>query len=255
MSNRILSLHAHPDDAEIFAGGTLALLSAAGHHITIVTMTAGDCGTVEYSAEEISAIRRGEAARAAALIGAAYECLGFGDLSIFVDDPSRRRVTSALRRHRPDIVLTSAPVDYMCDHDATSALVRDACFAAPAPNYDTSAHGGGEALPAIPHLYYMDPEESSDRDGNRIRPHFIVDISSTFETKRRMLATHDSQRAWLLKHHGMDNYLISMEQWSAARGAEAGAAYGEGFRQYKGHPYPTTPLLQQLLGANVRRQA
>jgi len=39
---RVLSIHAHPDDAEILAGGTLALLAGRGHHITIATMTPGD---------------------------------------------------------------------------------------------------------------------------------------------------------------------------------------------------------------------
>lgn len=47
MSRRILSIHAHPDDSEIMAGGTLALLSQKGHSVTIVTLAAGDCGSVE----------------------------------------------------------------------------------------------------------------------------------------------------------------------------------------------------------------
>jgi LmbE family N-acetylglucosaminyl deacetylase len=41
----ILSIHAHPDDAEILAGGTLALLADLGHQITIATFTPGDCGS------------------------------------------------------------------------------------------------------------------------------------------------------------------------------------------------------------------
>ena len=36
---RILAIHAHPDDVEILAGGALALLAAAGHAITIATLT------------------------------------------------------------------------------------------------------------------------------------------------------------------------------------------------------------------------
>lgn len=69
---RIVCIHAHPDDAEILAGGTLALLSEAGHSITIISMTPGDCGAVRHSAEQASTIRRKEAAEAAALIGARY---------------------------------------------------------------------------------------------------------------------------------------------------------------------------------------
>jgi LmbE family N-acetylglucosaminyl deacetylase len=247
MSHRIVCIHAHPDDAEIFAGGTLALLRARGHDVAIVTLAAGDCGSAEYGAEEISRIRRGEAARAAGLIGAQHVMGGFSDLAIFVDDPSRRRVTAILRRLRPDIVITASPVDYHCDHEATSRLVTDACFGVSAPNYDTSAFDPAPALDRIPHLYFTDPAEGLDRGGRTILPQFVADVAATFEIKRAMLAEHDSQRSWLRKQHGMDDYLATMEQWTRARGALAGLTYGEGFRQYTGHPYPRTPLLQQLL--------
>ena len=63
-----------------------------------------------------------------------------------------------------------------------------------------------------------------------------------------MLACHESQRAWLQKHHGMDNYIETMEQWTRDRGRLGGITYGEGFRQYRCHPYPQTPRLQELLG-------
>jgi LmbE family N-acetylglucosaminyl deacetylase len=252
MPHRIVFIHAHPDDAEILAGGTLALLRARGHDVTIVTMTAGDCGSVEHGAKEISRIRQGEAQRAAALIGARHVWAGFSDLAIFVDDPSRRRVTAVLRRLRPEIVITSSPVDYHCDHEATSKLVTDACFGVSAPNYDTSAFDAAAALDRIPHLYFADPAEGIDRDGSVIRPHFIVDVASTFETKRAMLAEHDSQRSWLRKQHGMDDYILTMEEWTRSRGALAGLQYGEGFRQYAGHAYPRTPLLQEALGDVVK---
>ena len=55
---RIVCIHAHPDDAEILAGGTLALLSQSGQSITIVSMTPGDCGSAVHGREEIAAIRR-----------------------------------------------------------------------------------------------------------------------------------------------------------------------------------------------------
>src|SRR5689334_9463096 len=103
---RILAIHAHPDDIEILAGGTLALLAARGHEITIATMTPGDCGSAMMSPDETAAVRRAEAAAAASLIGAAYLCVEFRDLAIFNDDESRRRVTGVLRRCRPEIVLT-----------------------------------------------------------------------------------------------------------------------------------------------------
>src|SRR3954466_12433220 len=98
---RVLALHAHPDDVEFQCAGTLALLRDRGCHVTIATMTPGDCGSAEHDAESIATIRRGEARKAAPLIGADYPCLEFRDLAIFDDDPSRRRVVEFLRRARP----------------------------------------------------------------------------------------------------------------------------------------------------------
>jgi LmbE family N-acetylglucosaminyl deacetylase len=241
---RILAIHAHPDDVEILAGGTLALLASKGHSITIATMTPGDCGTKEYPADEISAIRRREAAASAAMIGAEYICAEFRDLAVFNDDASRRRVTEILRRVQPDIVITASPVDYHCDHEAASALVRDACFAAPAPNYNS---GTAPPLAAIPHLYFTDPIEGLDRDGQPVKADFTVDVGATFASKRQMLECHESQRIWLKKHHGLDDYVDTMEQWTAAQGRRAGFEYGEGFRAYHCHPYPQSPALQDLL--------
>lgn len=249
MIKRILSLHAHPDDAEFLVGGTLALLAARGHQVMIASMTSGDCGSDLHGPAEIAAIRREEGARAAAVIGAEYHSLGFSDLAIFIDDAARRRVTAALRRLRPDIVLTASPSDYHCDHEATSRLVTDAIFACSAPNYLTNDFDPAPALLALPHLYYVDPAEGLDRDGRTVEPHFLVDVAAEMETKRRMLACHESQRAWLQRQHGMDNFIETLEQWCASRGRLAGVTYAEGFRQYTGHPYPRTPLLQELVGA------
>jgi LmbE family N-acetylglucosaminyl deacetylase len=250
-TTRILAIHAHPDDVEILAGGTVALLAGLGHPITIATFTAGDCGSAELPPEEISAIRKEEATRSASKIGAEYVCLYMRDMAVFVDDPSRRQVVEVLRRTRPQLVLTASPSDYHCDHEAASALVRDACFAAPAPNYQTGAADAAPPLDAIPHLYWMDPVEGEDREGLPVEPDFLVNVAETFSLKREMLSEHASQRDWLRHHHGTDDYLESMELWTRERGRPAGFSFGEGFRHYRGHPYPRTPLLEQLLGAVV----
>jgi len=252
MNKTILAIHAHPDDVEILAAGTLALLSAAGHRVEIVSMTPGDCGSRNHPAEEIASIRRREAAAAACHIGARYQCAEFRDLAIFNDDASRRRVAELLRTVRPDVVLTASPADYLCDHEATSALVRDACFAAAAPNYTTAAKSEAPPLSGIPHLYFMDPIGGVDRENRPVRADFYVNIESQFETKRAMLAEHASQRAWLLMQHGMDDYLGQMERWTREAGRRAGVVLAEGFRHYQGHPYPVTPLLEDLLGGVIR---
>ena len=248
---RILSIHAHPDDAEILAGGTLARLAGAGHRITIVIMTPGDCGSAEFPAGEVADMRRREATASARMIGADCICAEFRDLAIFNDDASRRRVCEILRRTQPELVLTSSPIDYHCDHEATSILVRDACFGASAPNYSTGAADPAPPLPAIPHLYFMDSVAGADRDGRLQQPDFFIDIAPEFERKKAMLAQHVSQRNWLKKQHGIEDYLEQMELWTKSRGAEAGVQYAEGFRRYPAHPYPQSPLLEDLAGSAV----
>jgi LmbE family N-acetylglucosaminyl deacetylase len=245
---RVLAVHAHPDDVEFQCAGTLALLREAGCPVTIVTMTPGDCGSAEHDADAISTIRRAEAKAAADRIGADYACLEFRDLAIFHDDESRRRVTELLRRTRPEIVLTAPPVDYLCDHEMTSLLVRDACFCAPIPNYATRQWEPAPPLARIPHLYFVDSIEGIDRENRPVPAGFYVDVTRVFETKRAMLACHASQRNWLLRQHGIDEYLETQLTWSRRRGAEIGVAHAEAFRQYLGHAYPRNNLLLEVLG-------
>lgn len=244
---RILAIHAHPDDVEFQCAGTLVLLKRLGCAVTIATMTPGDCGSAEHAADEIAAIRRQEARKSAELLGADYVCLEFRDLSIVVDNPSRGKVCEALRRARPDIVLTAPPVDYMTDHEITSVLVREACFSASVPNYSTRQWDPASPLCTIPHLYYVDSVEGIDYFGRPLAPDFIVDVTSAFDLKQKMLACHESQRNWLRKQHGIDEYLERAERWAAARGREIGVKYGEAFRQHTGHPYPSDNRLAQLL--------
>ena len=93
----------------------------------------------------------------------------------------------------------------------------------------------------------MDPMEGKDKFGTAVEPGFVVDITSAIDTKEEMLKCHDSQRQWLMDHHGMDRYLETMRQFSADRGTLAGVEYGEGFRQHLGHGYPQDNLLRTEL--------
>jgi LmbE family N-acetylglucosaminyl deacetylase len=174
-------------------------------------------------------------------------------MSVFSDDASRRRVTEILRQIAAELIVTASPVDYLCDHEATSQLVRDACFAAMIPNYATGAVDAAPPLRAIPHLYFMDPIGGVDRDARPVLPDFFVNVAAQMDTKTAMLAEHASQREWLLRHHGIDNYLETMKAWTRENGRRAGVEYAEGFRRYKGHPYPESPLLEELLGVTVIR--
>jgi LmbE family N-acetylglucosaminyl deacetylase len=244
---RVLAIHAHPDDIEFQCAGTLWRLKQLGCPLTVATMTPGDLGSAELLPDEIALVRRNEARQSAAMLGADYHCLEFRDLSIEVNNDGRRRVTELIRRTRPDVVITAPPIDYMSDHEATSRLVRDACFNASVPHYVTQSWDPAPPLARIPALYYVDAIEGIDWFGRPIVPEFIIDISDTFAHKLDMLACHASQREWLRRQHGLDEYLEGCRRWSAHRGRQIGVAYGEAFQQHKGHPYPHEGILQSLL--------
>jgi LmbE family N-acetylglucosaminyl deacetylase len=243
----ILCILAHPDDAEFLCAGALIRLKLAHHwDVHIASMTAGDCGSVEHGPQEISRVRRAEGARAADYIAGKYHCLEESDLLIFYNERTLEKVTRLLRLVRPSIVLTHSPADYMVDHEMTSLIVRAAVFGAPIPNF-LADRDLGPPLPHIPHLYYCDPVEGKDPLGREVAPGFCIDISGVIEEKTEMLARHASQRDWLLKHHGMDQYTQAMRHWGAERGRQIGVAFAEGFRQHLGHSYPQDNLLGSLL--------
>jgi LmbE family N-acetylglucosaminyl deacetylase len=150
------------------------------------------------------------------------------------------------------LVFALSPQDYMIDHEVASALARNAVFMAGVPNWKTEPY---PSFRPVPHLYYADPIEAKDLFGTMIVPTTIVDIASTIETKKQMLICHASQREWILKHHGMDDYLNALYEFSRIRGNSIGTEYAEGFRQHLGHSYPQTNLLAEELGELAHRVA
>ena len=245
---RALAAMAHPDDLEMLCAGTLIRLREAGFEVHVATMTPGDKGSPDRSREAIAAIRREEARKGAAALGAAScDCLELADLEILFDAPSRRRVAGLLRRVDPEVVFTLSPDDYMADHVITSQLVRDACFNASVPN--AAADGGHPPASRVPYLYYCEPVGGCDPYGAPATLSCLVDISGQIGAKADALACHASQREWLRRQHGVDDYLESMRAHGARRGAAIGAAYAEGFRQHRGHPHPADDLLVRVLKA------
>jgi len=249
MEKIVLALLAHPDDAEFLCAGTLIRLRREhGFEVHIASMTPGDCGSVEHGPLEISRIRRGEGAHAAQLVGATYHCLEERDLLVTYREASLDKATRLLRKVRPSIIITHSPTDYMVDHEMTSLICRAAAFAGPIPNF-LAGRDIGPPTDHIAHLYYCDPIEGKDPLGRDVPPAFCIDIGAVIEIKAEMLARHASQRDWLMKHHGMDQYIQAMRDWGAHRGKQCGAALAEGFRQHLGHSYPQDNVLGKLLGA------
>lgn len=241
----VLSLLAHPDDAELLCAGVLCRLADAGWHVHIATATPGDCGSKTLPADEIAAIRRQEAAAAAKLIGATYHSLEERDVNVVFDRTSGQKAIELMRRLAPTLVFTHPRHDYMLDHEQVHLMARRAAFAYPIPNASTAPLIAGSA---VPWLYYCDPVESCDPyTGERAPATCIIDISEQIERKTEMLVRHASQREWLRSHHGIDEYVETMKRQAASRGEELGVKYAEAFCQHLGHPFPKNDLLSELL--------
>lgn len=248
----VLALFAHPDDAEFLCAGTLVHLADRGAKIHIATLTAGDCGSAFVPPAKITSIRRGEAQRAAKMIGATYTCLEEKDLSVFYDRRTLQKVMELVRRVNPSLVFSHSPSDYMVDHEMVSRLAQMACFGSTAPNYRTRQRGtSGAAKPlrSMPHLYYAEPFGGRDILGNEVQSSVFVDVSATLERKEKMLACHESQQAWLRAQQGISETSGMVQRMAERAGQHSGFRWAEGFRQHLGQGFPQDNLLTAFLSS------
>jgi LmbE family N-acetylglucosaminyl deacetylase len=243
---------AHPDDAEFTCAGTLLRLAETGWDVHIATVTAGDCGSTTDKPNEIATIRTGEGAAAAKLCGATYHCLWEPDGRVVYDRQSIQKTIDLFRMIAPTLVITMPLSDYHVDHEITGQLGRAASFVYAAPN---ASHRPLLPGSVVPHLYYSDGHGGTDHTGRPVTPTTYVDISAHLEKKADMLACHASQREWLRKHNGVDEFILAMKRIGKHRGEEVGTKAAEAFVQHRGQAYPTNDLLAELFPMPSREKA
>ena len=130
---------AHPDDADIFCGGTLAKHADRGDDVTIVYMTRGEYGGFDTTEAELAATREAEAEAAAETLGAEASFLDFQDGRVTYSLENRLTLVEELRELRPDVVLTHFRDDMHPDHRVTSRLVTDAYYMCSLPLLETTS--------------------------------------------------------------------------------------------------------------------
>src|SRR5687767_13297326 len=102
----ILIIGAHPDDADIKAGGTAAHWCALGHVVHLVSLTNGQAGHQTQVGPELAKRRRAEARAAGAVIGASYEVCDRPDGVLDDHLENRHGVIRLIRSFRPDLLIT-----------------------------------------------------------------------------------------------------------------------------------------------------
>ncbi len=193
----ILVIGAHPDDPDIKVGGTAYKWAQQGHNVVLVSVTNGNAGHHELSADQLERARREESRRAGEVIGAKYVILDIDDGTLMPTYENRLKIIRLIREHRADVVITHRPYDYHPDHRYTGQLVLDAAYMVTVPTI----------VPHIPHLdrnpmfLYM-----SDRFTQPIefKPDVCVDIDDVVEKKLDMIHEHTSQMyEWLPFNQGI----------------------------------------------------
>ncbi|MEW6750078.1 MAG: PIG-L family deacetylase [Candidatus Latescibacterota bacterium] len=188
---RIMVFGAHPDDCEARAGGLALKHAALGNRVRFVSVTNGDAGHHLIGGVELARRRRGEAEAVSRLAGVEYEVFDLHDGELEPSLENRKRVIRAIRRFRPDLVLTHRPHDYHPDHRYTSILVQDALFLVTVPNLCTDV----EIAERMPVAAYL---SDAFQRPYPFTPAVAIDIDDVVERKLDMLHCHVSQMyEWL----------------------------------------------------------
>lgn len=180
----ILVFGAHPDDAELGAGATIAKEVSKGKKVGIVDLTRGELGT-RGSAE----IRDREATKAAKILGIhVRENMEFAD-GFFVNDKEHQlEIIRMIRKYRPEIVLCNAVDDRHIDHGRGSKLVSDACFLSGLIKIDTKIDGDDQwQEPWRPKVVYHYIQWKN------LKPDFVVDVTGFIEKKTEAIMAYSSQ--------------------------------------------------------------
>lgn len=178
----ILVFGAHPDDAELGAGGTIAKEVSKGKKVGIIDLTRGELGT-RGSAE----IRDTEATAAAEILKVSVrENLEFRDGFFVNDEMHQLEIIKMIRKYRPEIVLCNAIDDRHIDHGKGSKLVSDACFLSGLVKIDTQISGKHQD-PWRPKLVYHYIQWKN------ITPDFVVDITGFIDKKVEAILAYGSQ--------------------------------------------------------------
>ena len=211
---------AHPDDAELVMGGTLALEAARGRRVCMVDLTRGESGS-----RGTPETREREAQEAARVLGALHrESLGLPDARLEVVPEYKDRMVEAIRRLRPRVVLLQHWKQRHPDHAAASRIVYDASFLAGLRNYRPDL---GPAFRPSKLVYAVTMTEAND-----ISPTFVVDVTAVWEQKVRAISAFASQFTPAPGETGvlpLDRFREAVELAGRRHGQRIGVRYGEGF--------------------------
>jgi LmbE family N-acetylglucosaminyl deacetylase len=224
-----LAVYAHPDDAEVSCGGSLAQWASAGCDVHLVVCARGDKGSSDPNVDvaRLVAGRANEVAEAAKVLGIGeVHSLGLADGEIENDGPLRAELVKITRAVRPDVVVCPDPTAIFFgehyfnhrDHREVGMAVLDAV--SPAASSPLYFPGFGAAWSVS--VVYL----SASLEAN-----VLVDISKVIDRKADAILCHRSQ----LGENG-EWFGIAMRERAEEAGRLAGVAFAEAFRRIRVGP-------------------
>lgn len=230
-ARRVMVIVAHPDDAEIQCGGTIARLVRQGTAVSYVLCTSGNRGTSDptMTSEQLAALREAEQRVAAARLGVgdiAFLRHDDGDLA-YAAQPLRQELTRLIRQQRPEVIIAHDPfaglaryeVCYLHpDHRAAGQAAFEAAFScAGGPLFYPDQLAAGLVPHRIAALYLV----MSDA------PDSCVDIGDTFAAKVTAIQAHQSQWG---RQPDLEGFFRGMAEQSGERW---GVPLAEAFRRMR----------------------
>lgn len=223
MTLDVLIFAAHPDDAELTMGGTVAKLTSQGFKVGIVDVTRGELGT-----RGTPEIRQKEAFQAAIVLKVATrENLNIPDGDISDSKENLVKLIMCIRKYKPKILFGPYMNDRHPDHIKVHSLVKSAHFSSGLPKIKTFDKGTLQEAYRPAKLFYYMQTYTFD-------PSFIIDISDHYEDKIRAMQAYGTQ---FHNPHSTepDTFISSPEFQNFVRakaefyGFKIGKKYGEPF--------------------------
>lgn len=225
---RALAIAAHPDDLEYGAAGAIAVWTAAGKDVRYVLVTRGEAGIDTMDPAEAAPLREAEQRAGAREVGVSVvEFLGHRDGTIEYGLPLRRDLAAAIRRHRPELIITGNFHDSWPgggwntpDHRHTGRAVLDAV--GDAGNRWIFPDLEGEPWKGVKYVAVAGSPSSSH----------AVDVSSTMD---KAIASLEAHKAYLdaLGDHPMADARGFLEFLADMGGAAFGGGKATAFELFR----------------------
>jgi LmbE family N-acetylglucosaminyl deacetylase len=219
-----LAVYAHPDDADVACGGTLARWARAGSAVHLVVCTDGGKGTFDpkVQSKKLVATRAAELEESSAVVGlAGVANLGYPDGELLDSDAFRHVLVEWVRRVRPQVV---------CGHDPTAVFFGREYF-----NHRDHRIAGTALLDAVAPaaalpLYFPDAgpahQVATVLLSGTLEPDEWVDVSETIDCKAAAVECHRTQFS------GSDGWAgEAVRRRAEEEGRRAGVPFAEGFRR------------------------